>query len=61
MGGESSDDEAPEQVSLQSGRSAALQQRSLEKEGTRSSRARRQEKQESLRKQAMRQAAARRR
>ena len=46
MGGESSDDEAPEQVSLQSGRSAALQQRSLEKEGTRSSRARRQEKQE---------------
>ena len=38
MAGESSDDEGPEEVSLQSGRDAAAQQRSQEKEVTQKSR-----------------------
>ena len=38
MAGESSDDEGPEEVSLQTGRDAAAQQRSQEKEVTQNSR-----------------------
>ena len=38
MAGQSSDDEGPEEVSLQSGRDAAVQQRSQEKEVTQHSR-----------------------